>query len=115
MIFSRNQGFTLIELMVVVVIIGVLAAVALPAYQGYAASAANSACLGEAKAYTSDVQVRLHNSQVPVDPLPKACSLYANAGPALTLAGTFTATPRVPGFGTVTCNLATGGACIHQQ
>lgn len=54
---KNNQGFTLIELMIVVAIIGILAAIALPAYQNYTDKAKYTEIVQAASAYKTALEV----------------------------------------------------------
>jgi len=89
---KAQQGFTLIELMIVVAIIGILAAVAIPQYRDYT------------------IKSKIGNALTSVDALKTAVALCTQEkafGPGATISGCGTGDPGIPNF-TPTKEVASG-------
>lgn len=116
---KKQNGFTLIELMIVVAIIGVLSAIAIPAYQDYVTRSEASSGLATVKALVTPAELFIQET----GPLTGVANLNttdtANSLGTITTTGnsiifTFNGTSSISAETlTLTRDAATGWACAR--
>lgn len=108
---KTQQGFTLIELMIVVAIIGILAAIAIPAYQDYTVRAKVTEGLSLAGSYKTSIAENAASGAAFAAGIPAFVATPNVSGMAVAANGEITITyPAAAGGGTLVLAPRDGGA-----
>ncbi|MCG8437655.1 MAG: pilin [Pseudomonadales bacterium] len=108
---QMQQGFTLIELMIVVAIIGILAAIAIPAYQDYVAKSQASSALAEVAPLKTQFELMANEGKTPSLVRTDAGFIgqEAGSGSYCDLAITYTA---ATGVGSIACTIKNANPAV---
>ncbi|GAL36301.1 type IV pilin PilA [Vibrio maritimus] len=110
---TKQQGFTLIELMIVVAVIGVLAAVALPQYQKYVAKSETASALATLSGLKTNTETyTLENGTFPDQTQSSAVGIPASPMGSIVLAPE----TGTSGAGSITYTFTSGNVSqIYQE
>lgn len=109
-----DQGFSLLESMVVVVIIGILSIIIIPVYSYYVEESLRKSCLLEAKAYSNYVYNMLNDQNYGVISAPSivACQAITDAtGWTLSTKQKIFAVSKQPSDAQIECDIPNGSPC----